>query len=112
MHTLSSYDYYLPPHLIAQSPATPPESARCLLWDGNNFEDSIVADIPSLLDPNTLLIFNDSKVVKARIPLIHAIRNTKTGKHEIITKGEVFFLEHSDSNSFEELVNPGKKFQL
>jgi S-adenosylmethionine:tRNA ribosyltransferase-isomerase len=110
--TLSSYDYLLPPELIAQTPATPPNTARCLLWDGKIYNDHIVRDIEQLLDPETLIIFNNTKVVKARIPLTHATRSTATGIQEILSKGEIFFLEHSSKNQFEALINPGRKFQI
>ncbi|MEY3197680.1 MAG: hypothetical protein RL023_307 [Candidatus Parcubacteria bacterium] len=112
MHSLSEYDYTLPPELIAQTPATPPESARCLFWNGKNFEDKTVADLPDLVDPYTLIIFNDTKVVKARIPLHHTIRKTGKAKEEILHKGEIFFLKQINETQCETLINPGKKFQL
>lgn len=112
MLSLSSYDYHLPSHLIAQTPATPANSARCLYWDGKNFEDRTVADILHLLDPKTLIIFNDTKVVKARIPLINAIRKTQDAKQEHIKKGEIFFLKQMHTTQCETLINPGKKFQI
>jgi S-adenosylmethionine:tRNA ribosyltransferase-isomerase len=110
--SLSSYDYQLPEHLIAQTPATPAESARCLLWDGKQYHDKTVSDLPYLLDPDTLLIFNDTKVVKARIPLLNAQRTKVNGSIEQISKGEIFFLKQLGQQSCEAMINPGKKFQV
>ena len=77
MLSLSSYDYHLPESLIAQYPLTPPESAKCLYRNGDNIQEYHVSDIISLLDPETLIVFNTTKVVKARILLQNAVRITK-----------------------------------
>jgi S-adenosylmethionine:tRNA ribosyltransferase-isomerase len=112
MLSLSDYDYHLDPSLIAQSPATPPGTAKCLYRDGQHYKNQIVRDIPKLLDPHTLIMFNDTKVVKARIPLTQATRTTPKGKTETLEKGEIFFLEHTGKLQFEVLINPGRKFQI
>ena len=112
MISLSDYDYFLPSELIAQEPANPPESAKCLHWNWETYSDKHVKDLWSMLDPNTLIIFNNTKVVKARIPLFSAKRMTSLGKQSIIQKWEIFFLEHSGSQQYEALVNPWKKFQI
>ncbi len=65
--TLSDFDFELPPALIAQHP-TPERSASRLL-DGTlaTPSDRIFRDLPGLLNAGDLLVFNDTKVVKARI---------------------------------------------
>ena len=68
---LDSYDYYLPPELIAQVPAQPAESAKLLVWsqNGNSILDYHFYDLPNLLSNNDILVCNNTKVFKARIPL-------------------------------------------
>ena len=65
--TLSDFDFTLPPELIAQHPA--PERSGSRLLDGTGIQpvDRIFRDLPGLLRPGDLLVFNDTKVVKARL---------------------------------------------
>ncbi|MDO5654111.1 MAG: tRNA preQ1(34) S-adenosylmethionine ribosyltransferase-isomerase QueA [Brachymonas sp.] len=65
--TLGDFDFELPPALIAQHPA--PERTASRLLDGTTTPplDRIFRDLPSLLQPGDLLVFNDTQVVKARL---------------------------------------------
>ncbi|MDP1656631.1 MAG: tRNA preQ1(34) S-adenosylmethionine ribosyltransferase-isomerase QueA [Hylemonella sp.] len=65
--TLSDFDFELPPELIAQHPATERSASRLL--DGRSAQpvDRIFRELPGLLLPGDLLVFNDTKVVKARL---------------------------------------------
>ena len=65
--TLSDFDFALPPERIAQHPATERSASRLL--DGRSLPpvDRIFKDLPGLLQPGDLLVFNDTRVVKARI---------------------------------------------
>ena len=65
--TLADFDFDLPPELVAQHP-TPERSASRLL-DGTAPRpvDRVFRDLPSLLQPGDLLVFNDTQVVKARL---------------------------------------------
>lgn len=65
--TTSDFDFELPPELIAQHPA--PERSASRLLDGRGPEpvDRIFRELPALLDPGDLLVFNDTQVIKARL---------------------------------------------
>jgi S-adenosylmethionine:tRNA ribosyltransferase-isomerase len=65
--TLSDFDFTLPPELIAQHPA--PERSGSRLLDGTGTEpvDRIFRELPALLNAGDLLVFNDTKVIKARL---------------------------------------------
>jgi S-adenosylmethionine:tRNA ribosyltransferase-isomerase len=65
--TLNDFDFELPPELIAQHPAAERSGSRLL--DGTSVTpvDRIFRELPSLLSAGDLLVFNDTKVVKARI---------------------------------------------
>jgi len=67
VHTLSDFDFELPPELIAQHPA--PERSASRLLDGRGAQpvDRIFRELPDLLLPGDLLVFNDTQVVKARL---------------------------------------------
>jgi S-adenosylmethionine:tRNA ribosyltransferase-isomerase len=65
--TTGDFDFALPPELIAQHPA--PERSASRLLDGTAAApvDRIFRDLPGLLAPGDLLVFNDTQVVKARL---------------------------------------------
>ncbi len=65
--TLSDFDFSLPPTLIAQHPAAERSASRLL--DGRAMQpvDRIFRELPGLLREGDLLVFNDTRVVKARI---------------------------------------------
>lgn len=65
--TLSDFDFELPPELIAQHPATERSASRLLDGRGAQQVDRIFRELPGLLQPGDLLVFNDTKVVKARL---------------------------------------------
>ncbi len=65
--TLSDFDFALPPELVAQHPATERTSSRLLDGTGDAPVDRIFKNLPSLLRAGDLLVFNDTRVVKARL---------------------------------------------
>jgi S-adenosylmethionine:tRNA ribosyltransferase-isomerase len=65
--TLGDFDFALPPELIAQHPATERSASRMLDGTGARPVDRIFRDLPALLEPGDLLVFNDTQVVKARL---------------------------------------------
>lgn len=65
---VSSFDFDLPKDRIASFPADPPESAKLLSVHGSGeLTDFLIADFPSLLRPSDLLVFNDTRVIPARL---------------------------------------------
>ncbi|MBC7601108.1 MAG: tRNA preQ1(34) S-adenosylmethionine ribosyltransferase-isomerase QueA [Ramlibacter sp.] len=65
--TVGDFDFALPPELIAQHPAAERSGSRLLDGTGDTPVDRTFRDLPSLLQPGDLLVFNDTKVVKARL---------------------------------------------
>ena len=65
--TLSDFDFALPPELIAQHPAAERSASRLLDGRAARAVDSIFRELPGLLDPGDLLVFNDTRVIKARL---------------------------------------------
>lgn len=66
---LESYDYNLPAELIAQHPLPSREAARLMVVDRDtgSLSHRIVRELPDLLSPGDCLVFNDTRVVKARL---------------------------------------------
>ena len=63
------FDFDLPQDRIALRPARPRDAARMLVVRGGEgpFEDRGVADLPSLLNPGDVLVFNDTRVIPAQL---------------------------------------------
>ena len=66
---IEEFDFDLPQHLIAQAPLQERDSSRLLVLNKNTklFSDKKFVDFVDLLNPNDLLIFNDTRVIKARL---------------------------------------------
>lgn len=65
--TLSDFDFDLPPELVAQHPAAERSASRLLDGTLDPPVDRIFKDLPSRLRAGDLLVFNDTRVVKARL---------------------------------------------
>jgi S-adenosylmethionine:tRNA ribosyltransferase-isomerase len=63
---VTDFDFELPPELVAQHPAVPRDSAR-LLEIGARLQDRTLLDLPRLLRAGDLLVYNDTRVIKARL---------------------------------------------
>ena len=65
----SDFDFELPAELIAQHPAQHRNASRLLCLNGNSgaLHDAMFRELPGLLAPGDLLIFNDTRVIKARL---------------------------------------------
>jgi S-adenosylmethionine:tRNA ribosyltransferase-isomerase len=66
---LHDFHFDLPPELIAQKPAAQRSASRLLTLDGRDgaYADRQFTDLPLLLGPEDLLVFNDTRVIPARI---------------------------------------------
>ena len=91
----SDFHYSLPPELIAQAPLAERSSSRLLVLPANAppYEDRIVRDLPEYLRAGDLLVFNDTRVIPARL---HGTKDTGgrveilleriTGAHEVLAQ--------------------------
>ena len=77
----SDFDYELPAELIAQTPLARRSASRLLLLDGatGRCANREIAALPGLLEPGDLLVFNDTRVLPARL----AARRASGGRVEI-----------------------------
>lgn len=97
----SDFFYDLPEELIAQTPATPRDSSRLLVYDRQSKEikHEIFRDITKYLRAGDVLVVNDTKVLPARL-----FAHTQNGGAV-----EVLLLKRLDIDKWEVLVKPGKK---
>ena len=100
---LSSYDYQLPPELIAQRPVTPRDSSRLLVVDSpSTHHHTTFSNLPDWLSSGDLLILNDTRVIPARL----------YGRKSTGALGEILLLEEKQDNCWLALVKPGKRFRV
>jgi S-adenosylmethionine:tRNA ribosyltransferase-isomerase len=66
-YTVDDFDFDLPPALIAQHPVAQRSASRLLDGTGALPVDRNFFDLPGLLAPGDLLVFNDTRVIKARL---------------------------------------------
>ena len=81
---LSDFDFHLPDAAIALRPAEPRDSARLLVvkpqaGPGEALADHIVHELPDFLRPGDALVFNDTRVIPARLMGLRAGRGTGGG---------------------------------
>lgn len=100
-YTLSDFDYHLPEELIAQSPASPRDHARLLVYDraSKQIKDDFFYNLGDYLPKETTLVVNNSKVEKCRLMFDGG-------------KKELFVTSVRNNNTIEALVRPGKKFRV
>lgn len=81
---LSDFDFDLPEELIAQYPLAQRTESRLLCLDGEtaSLEDQIFTDLPELLNPGDLLVFNNTQVIPARL---YGVKSTG-GKVEVLVE--------------------------
>ncbi|MBN1188335.1 MAG: tRNA preQ1(34) S-adenosylmethionine ribosyltransferase-isomerase QueA [Dehalococcoidales bacterium] len=98
----SEFDYALPPELIAQTPIEPRDSSRLLVINRryNTLRHQHFYDLPSYLVSGDVLVFNDSRVIRARL----FGRRRDSGQ-----KIEVLLLRRVECNLWETLIGSRKK---
>lgn len=101
---VTDFDYELPQERIAQHPMEPRDHSRLLVVDKHTgeIEHKHFYDLPDYLKPGDVLVFNDTRVIPARL---HGTKDT--GAHV-----EVFLLTRKNATDWEVLVRPGKKLQV
>jgi S-adenosylmethionine:tRNA ribosyltransferase-isomerase len=103
---LSSFDFHLPEESIALRPAVPRDSARLLLVEaGGALSDRCVTDLPSLLRAGDALVFNDTRVIAARLSGLRV-----RGEHR--TAVEATLLKRLDGARWTALMKPGKRLAV
>ncbi|MDE7182438.1 MAG: tRNA preQ1(34) S-adenosylmethionine ribosyltransferase-isomerase QueA [Clostridia bacterium] len=101
MFTKKDFYYDLPEELIAQTPATPRDSSRLLVYDraADKTEHKIFRDIYGYLKSGDVLVINNTKVLPARM-----YAHTEHGG--VV---EILLLKRLEKDKWEVLVKPGKK---
>ncbi|MCF6305561.1 MAG: tRNA preQ1(34) S-adenosylmethionine ribosyltransferase-isomerase QueA [Rhodobacteraceae bacterium] len=108
MLTLSDFDFELPESLIALRPAKPRPASKMLVLQNGKIADSTVSDLPRWLKKGDLLVFNNTKVIAARISGLRK-RETIHGSGE--SKIDATLIERLDDKTWKALARPLKRLQ-
>jgi len=100
---LDAFDYDLPKELIAQEPSITRGASRLLHFDktSQHIQHESFSNIVDLLPKNSVLVFNNTKVIKARV-----IAKRKSG-----AKIECFFIEKKEKNIWKALIKNSRKIK-
>lgn len=101
------FDFELPEERIALRPASPRDAARLLVVRPGEalLEDRGVRDLPALLEPGDIMVFNDTKVIPARLEG-RRIREEGAGADV-----EVLLIERLDESRWRALARPAKRLK-
>ena len=107
---LSEFDFELPEELIATRPVSPRSAARLLVAKGDNVDDSFVSDLPGFLKSGDRLVFNDTKVLPARLDGFRS--RFITVDNVASAKIEVTLLASKKESIWSALIKPLRKIRV
>ncbi|MFB3920824.1 MAG: tRNA preQ1(34) S-adenosylmethionine ribosyltransferase-isomerase QueA [Terriglobia bacterium] len=117
---VEEFDYPLPPELIAQRPLEERDASRMMVLDrgAGSFEDHAFRELPKLLRPGDLLVFNNTKVFPARL-LGHRRgvsaqpigRHNPAAREHLTGEVELMLTRQVGADEWEGLVHPGRKIR-
>jgi S-adenosylmethionine:tRNA ribosyltransferase-isomerase len=105
----ADFDFDLPDDRIALRPAEPRDSARLLVVRDGGLEDRIIRDLPDFLRPGDALVFNDTRVIPARLS---GVRERTGPGGETLTVAVEATLHHRDApDVWSAFMKPGKRIR-
>lgn len=111
---IESFEYFLPPNLIAQEPCLPADECKlllcCLEEQKIDLNELKFKNIVDLID-NHVFFVNQTKVLRARLKIDESMRIEYLWNKKKI-KWEIFYLKTIWDRCFETLIFPGKKFNI
>jgi len=106
---LSDFDFDLPERLIALRPVRPRPASRMLVACGDATRDAHVRDLPEWLRPGDMLVFNDTKVIPARLM---GERRRESTDGTGVAKIEVTLIHRDSAAGWTALARPAKRLRV
>ncbi len=101
---LADFDFDLPEDRIALEPARPRDAARLLVIRPDGLEDRVFRDLPDLLAPGDLLVFNDTRVIPAQLSGLRFRDGVEEGARIGVT-----LIRRADDSTWRGLARPAKR---
>jgi S-adenosylmethionine:tRNA ribosyltransferase-isomerase len=117
---LEEFDYHLPTELIAQHPLAERDASRLLIVNraARRFEDHVFRELPEILQPGDLLVFNNTRVFPARLlgrrrgVMAQPIGKRNPARREFLNaEVELFLTRQESEDTWQALVRPGRKIR-
>lgn len=118
---LSEFDYHLPPELIARRPLTQRDTSRLMLLRRaeQTIEDRAFVELPQILEPGDLVVFNNTRVFPARLlgkrrgASAQPVSRRNPAARDFLTGEVELLLTRSEGNGvWQGLVHPGRKISV
>jgi len=107
----ADFDFDLPDDRIALRPADPRDSARLLVVSGEALQDRTVADLPGFLRAGDALVFNDTRVIPARLSGVRQRPDPENPRQTLTVEVEAT-LHHRDApDVWSAFMKPGKRIK-
>ncbi len=103
---VADFDFELPAERIALRPAKPRDAAKLLVVEPGRLQDRSMRDLPSLLDPGDVLVFNNTKVIPA------ALTRQRIGRGDAEPQIEALLHQRLDGSRWKAFAKPGKKLAV
>jgi S-adenosylmethionine:tRNA ribosyltransferase-isomerase len=100
---VADFDFELPEDHIALRPVVPRDSAKLLVVEPGRLQDRGMRDLPSLLKPGDLLVFNKTKVIPA------ALSGHRIGRGDAEPHIEALLHQRLDGSRWKAFARPGKR---
>ena len=105
----ADFDFALPEDRIALRPAEPRDAARLLVVKDGALSDHAIRDLPGFLRPGDALVFNDTRVIPARLS---GVRERLSPEGEILIVAVEATLHHRDAPAvWSAFMKPGKRLK-
>ncbi|MET1029119.1 MAG: tRNA preQ1(34) S-adenosylmethionine ribosyltransferase-isomerase QueA [Dongiaceae bacterium] len=104
----ADFDFDLPEALIARHPSNPRDAARLLHVGKTALDDRLVRDLPALLQPGDLMVFNDTKVIPAQLFGERPARDVPGGE---AAKIEVTLHKRESLDCWRAFAKPGRRLK-
>jgi S-adenosylmethionine:tRNA ribosyltransferase-isomerase len=106
---VSAFDFELPEDRIALRPVSPRDASKMLVVRGDQLTDGIASDLADLLEPGDVLVFNDTRVIPARL------KGTRPGdadgpRQDVAT--EVTLHLREELNQWRAFAKPAKRLRV
>ncbi len=117
---IEDFNYELPPELIAQQPLNERDASRLMLLDRVTLalEDRAFRELPAILTPGDLLVFNNTRVFPARllgrrrgVTAQRLGKNNRARREFLAAEVELFLTRQEDPDVWQALVRPGRKIR-
>ena len=105
---LADFDFDLPEALIALRPVKPRPASRMLVACGDETDDVHVHDLPGWLRPGDMLVYNDTRVIPARL---FGTRHRDSTDGPGVAKIEVTLIHRDDAARWTALARPAKRLK-